>query len=88
MQEVQRLCRELHGGAARGEPARRSSILLSTVLQRSLPCAQSHTPWMQVSVQRLYVGSFMTALDMAGLSLSVLRLDDGRLQRLDAPTKV
>lgn len=49
---------------------------------------QSHTPWMQVNVQRLYIGSFMTALNMAGLSLSVLRLDDGRLQRLDAPTKV
>jgi len=34
------------------------------------------------------LGASWTALDMAGLSLSVLRLDDGRLQRLHAPTKV
>lgn len=43
---------------------------------------------LQVDVQRLYVGNFMTALDMAGFSLSVLQLDDTRLQRLDAATQV
>lgn len=32
------------------------------------------------------MGAFMTALDMAGLSLSLLLLDDARLARLDAPT--
>jgi dihydroxyacetone kinase len=42
----------------------------------------------QVDVQRLYVGNLMTALDMAGFSLSLLQLDDKRLQRLDAATQV
>merc|ERR1740130_1513457 len=37
-------------------------------------------------VARCYCGSFMTALDMTGLSLSLLRCDDARLARLDAPT--
>ena len=40
----------------------------------------------QVEVERVLVGAFMTALDMAGLSLSLLLLDDARLARLDAPT--
>ena len=34
----------------------------------------------------MLVGAFMTALDMAGLSLSLLLLDDARLARLDTPT--
>jgi dihydroxyacetone kinase len=39
-----------------------------------------------VQVQRLWVGSFLTALDMAGCSLSVLAVDDDLLSALDAPT--
>ena len=39
-------------------------------------------------MERVLVGAFMTALDMAGLSLSVLVLDAQRLARLDAPTLV
>ncbi len=39
-------------------------------------------------MERVLVGAFMTALDMAGLSLSVLLLDAQRLARLDAPTLV
>lgn len=45
-------------------------------------------PGVQVRVERVYVGAFMTALDMAGLSLSLLKVDDQRLARLDAPTLV
>jgi dihydroxyacetone kinase len=37
-------------------------------------------------LERAYVGTFLSALDMAGMSLSVLRVDDRRLARLDAPT--
>src|SRR4051812_14174180 len=37
-------------------------------------------------VERAYVGTFLSALEMAGVSLSVLRVDDRRLSRLDAPT--
>jgi dihydroxyacetone kinase len=39
-----------------------------------------------VTVERAWVGTFMTALEMAGCSLSVLPVDDVVLARLDAPT--
>jgi len=38
-----------------------------------------------VSVERVWVGPFMTALDMVGLSISVLKLDGGMADALDAP---
>jgi len=37
-------------------------------------------------VERAYLGTFLSALDMAGTSLSVLPVDDERLSYLDAPT--
>jgi dihydroxyacetone kinase len=39
-----------------------------------------------VTVERLLVGNLLTALDMAGCSLSVLAVDDDLLAALDAPT--
>jgi dihydroxyacetone kinase len=39
-----------------------------------------------IAVERVYLGTFLSALEMAGLSLSVLPIDDKRLARLDAPT--
>lgn len=41
----------------------------------------------QLSVQRIYTGSFVTSLDMAGISLTLLKLgnDDSLLTLLDAP---
>ncbi|KAL3688202.1 hypothetical protein R1sor_014511 [Riccia sorocarpa] len=39
-----------------------------------------------LGVERVYTGSFMTSLDMAGMSLSVLKVDDQILSRLDAST--
>ena len=42
----------------------------------------------QVEVARVYVGTFMTSLDMAGFSLSVCVLDDQRIAALDAETQV
>jgi dihydroxyacetone kinase len=38
-------------------------------------------------VERVYLGTFLSALEMAGVSLSVLPVDDKRLARLDAPTE-
>ncbi len=38
-----------------------------------------------VVVERAWAGTFLSALEMAGCSLSVMRLDDERLRRLDAP---
>ena len=37
-------------------------------------------------VERAYAGTFLSALEMGGVSLSVLDLDDARLARLDAAT--
>ncbi|MEV6979372.1 dihydroxyacetone kinase subunit DhaK, partial [Kitasatospora sp. NPDC093806] len=37
-------------------------------------------------LERMWSGSFLTALDMPGCSLSLLKVDDRRLARLDAPT--
>ena len=39
-----------------------------------------------IEVERAWCGSFLTALEMAGCSLSLMRVDDLRLTRLDAPT--
>lgn len=39
-----------------------------------------------VTVDRIWTGTFLTALDMAGCSLSVLPVDDELLAALDAPT--
>ena len=38
------------------------------------------------TVERVYAGTFLTSLDMAGISISVLGLNDERLRWLDAPT--
>ncbi|XP_051113541.1 putative 3,4-dihydroxy-2-butanone kinase [Andrographis paniculata] len=40
-----------------------------------------------LAVERVYTGSFMTSLDMAGFSISVMKADQNILNRLDAPTK-
>jgi ATP-dependent dihydroxyacetone kinase len=39
-----------------------------------------------LNVERAWCGSFMTALEMPGMSLSLLSVDDRRLARLDATT--
>lgn len=38
------------------------------------------------AVERAYVGTFLSALEMAGMSLSVLPVDNERLRLLDVPT--
>ena len=38
-----------------------------------------------IVVERCWCGTYLTALDMQGCSLSLMRLDDQRLARLDAP---
>uniref|UniRef100_A0A061S670 Dihydroxyacetone kinase n=1 Tax=Tetraselmis sp. GSL018 TaxID=582737 RepID=A0A061S670_9CHLO len=39
-----------------------------------------------VEVARVYTGTFMTSLEMAGVTVTVLSIDSLRLARLDAPT--
>jgi len=38
------------------------------------------------TVERIYAGTFLSSLDMAGISISVLGVNDERLRWLDAPT--
>jgi dihydroxyacetone kinase len=38
------------------------------------------------TVERIYAGTFLSSLDMAGMSISVLGVNDERLRWLDAPT--
>ncbi len=38
------------------------------------------------TVERIYAGTFLSSLDMAGISISVLGIKDGWLRWLDAPT--
>jgi dihydroxyacetone kinase/dihydroxyacetone kinase-like protein len=42
---------------------------------------------MGVAVRRTYVGEFATSLEMAGASLSVMRLDDDLTKLLQAPAR-
>ena len=41
----------------------------------------------QIRVERAWAGTFLSALEMAGISLTLLAVDDVRLARLDAPTR-
>jgi dihydroxyacetone kinase len=55
---------------------------LAVVARRSLRQLRSHG----LMIERVYSGVFMSSLDTAGISLSLLRVDDERLRLLDAPT--
>ncbi|EHA8587946.1 putative 3,4-dihydroxy-2-butanone kinase [Cocos nucifera] len=63
----------------------------ATPIMELMIAAQKAVPELQLehglAVDRVYTGSFMTSLDMAGFSISVMKSDPTILQRLDAPTK-
>jgi len=40
-----------------------------------------------ISIERNYIGEYATSLEMAGLSISLLKLNDDRLALLDAPAR-
>ncbi len=43
--------------------------------------------WRGLVVERAWTGNLLTALEMPGVSLTVMAVDDDRLARLDAPTQ-
>ena len=49
-------------------------------------CAARYLARKGFTVERIYAGTFLSSLDMAGISISVLGLNDDRLRWLDAPT--
>ncbi|CAA7400813.1 unnamed protein product [Spirodela intermedia] len=63
----------------------------STPIMELMIAAGKAVPQLQlehgVAVERVYTGSFMTSLDMAGFSITVMKANAEILQRLDAPTK-
>ncbi len=54
---------------------------LAIVARHAMPLLESKG----FTVERIYAGSFLTSLDMAGISISVLGLNDEWLRLLDAP---
>ncbi|XP_043915430.1 triokinase/FMN cyclase [Protopterus annectens] len=59
-----------------------SNLELCVVSRSAVMCLESRG----VVVERAYVGSFMTALEMAGVSLTLLTVDKTLLELLDAET--
>ena len=55
---------------------------LAIIARHAVPFLQSKG----FTVERIYSGTFLSSLDMAGISISVLGVDDERLHWLDAPT--
>jgi dihydroxyacetone kinase len=55
---------------------------LAVAARRAIATLESRA----MRVERVYMGTFLSALEMAGMSLSVLGVDDRQLARLDAPT--
>lgn len=54
---------------------------LAVVARRALAVLRAR----DLAVERAWAGNFLTALEMPGVSLTVCRVDDARLARLDAP---
>jgi triose/dihydroxyacetone kinase / FAD-AMP lyase (cyclizing) len=63
---------------------------LGAVTEMELAIAARHaTPFLEgkgFAVERIYAGTFLSSLDMAGISFSVLGVNDERLRWLDAAT--
>jgi dihydroxyacetone kinase len=55
---------------------------LAIVARHTVPLLESNG----FTVERIYAGTFLSSLDMAGISISVLGLNDERLRWFDAPT--
>ncbi|KAL0853766.1 hypothetical protein Bca101_058918 [Brassica carinata] len=62
-----------------------------TFLMELMIAAGKAVPKLQLefglAVDRVYTGSFMSSLDMAGFSISIMKANQSILERLDAPTK-
>jgi dihydroxyacetone kinase len=59
-----------------------TTMELAIVARRAVTVLESRG----VVVQRVYAGTFMSSLDAAGVSISLMRVNEERLKLLDAPT--
>lgn len=55
---------------------------LAIVARRALAALRER----ELAIERVYSGTFVSSLDAAGVSISLLKVDDSRLRWLDAPT--
>ena len=63
------------------------ALELSIVARRAVQVLEDKAT-IQARVHRVFVGPFMTSFEMAGVSLTILKVDAALLTRLDAPTTV
>ncbi|NP_001148575.2 3,4-dihydroxy-2-butanone kinase [Zea mays] len=63
----------------------------ATPIMELMIAARKAVPELQlvygIAVDRVYTGTLMTSLDMAGLSITIMKSGESILKRLDAPTK-
>ncbi|KAG2535674.1 hypothetical protein PVAP13_9NG128600 [Panicum virgatum] len=63
----------------------------ATPIMELMIAARKAVPELQleygIAVDRVYTGTLMTSLEMAGLSITIMKSDENILKRLDAPTK-
>jgi dihydroxyacetone kinase len=59
-----------------------TAMELAIVARHAVPFLETNG----FTVERIYAGTFLSSLDMAGISISLLSLDDQRLRWLDAET--
>lgn len=78
-------------GIAKGQPVALlvNNLGATPVMEQTIVAgdALSELAARGVPVERAYCGTFLTAIDMAGISLSLLPLDADTLAALDAPTE-
>lgn len=80
--------------AARGFSPDRPLVLMLNNLGSTTPMelaiaarrAYTHLTSRGWRVERVYSGAFLSSLDMAGISITLLEVDEERLRRLDSPT--
>ena len=59
-----------------------TTMELAIVARRALAALREQ----ELVIERVYSGTFVSSLDAAGVSISLLKVDDSRLRWLDAPT--
>jgi dihydroxyacetone kinase len=59
-----------------------TTMELAIVARRALAALRER----ELVIERVYSGTFVSSLDAAGVSISLLKVDDSRLRWLDAPT--
>lgn len=82
IQSAQRVCPGEQVAVLVNNLGATTTMELGIIARRAAATLESHG----VVVSRVYAGTFMSSLDAAGVSISVMKVDEERLRLLDAPT--